>query len=160
MPRDPNSNIHSSPLSSVSLFDWLAFRARRDHRDSQLAAHQTQTSAQHTMSTRAVPTAYEEANFTPETSPELTKRSWFGSLMGTERDETHVILVKDRPLAAVKADLIHAFLSVSIFRTRNAPSAPGTIIDTSRVDSRAIAIVLEREREGVGSPLFLREMHS
>lgn len=46
--------------------------------------------------------------------PDLTKKSWFGSLMGTERDETHVILIKDKPLSAVKADLIHAFLSVSI----------------------------------------------
>lgn len=39
--------------------------------------------------------------------------------MTNERDETHVILVKDRPLSSVKADLIHAFLSVSIeFRNR------------------------------------------
>jgi hypothetical protein len=33
--------------------------------------------------------------------------------MGTERDETHVILIKDRQLSSIKADLIHAFLSVS-----------------------------------------------
>ena len=32
--------------------------------------------------------------------------------MGTERDGTHVILIKDKPLSAVKADLIHAFLFV------------------------------------------------
>jgi BR serine/threonine kinase len=50
---------------------------------------------------------------TPESSPELTKKSWFGSLMATERDETFTILVKGKPLATVKADLIHAFLSVS-----------------------------------------------
>lgn len=50
---------------------------------------------------------------TPESSPELTKRSWFGTLMGSERDETYTILVKGKPLASVKADLIHAFLSVS-----------------------------------------------
>lgn len=48
----------------------------------------------------------------PESSPELTKRSWFGTLMGSERDETYTILVKGKPLASVKADLIHAFLSV------------------------------------------------
>lgn len=60
-----------------------------------------------------VPSPFDEAGFTPESSPELTKRSWFGSLMGTERDETHVLLVRDKPLSAVKADLIHAFLSVS-----------------------------------------------
>ncbi len=52
-------------------------------------------------------------HLTPESSPELTKKSWFGSLMATERDETFTILLKGRPLANVKADLIHAFLSVS-----------------------------------------------
>ncbi|XP_076313287.1 serine/threonine-protein kinase BRSK2-like isoform X6 [Tachypleus tridentatus] len=49
----------------------------------------------------------------PDSSPELTKKSWFGSLMGGDREETHVILVKDRPLSTVKADLIHAFLSIA-----------------------------------------------
>ncbi|ROT77545.1 putative serine/threonine-protein kinase BRSK2 [Penaeus vannamei] len=58
-----------------------------------------------------VPT--DEVHLTPESSPELTKKSWFGSLMSTERDETYTILVKDKALATVKADLIHAFLSVS-----------------------------------------------
>lgn len=37
--------------------------------------------------------------------------------MTTEKDETFTILVKGRPLATVKADLIHAFLSVSIIWT-------------------------------------------
>ena len=43
----------------------------------------------------------------------MSKKSWFGNLMGNERDETHMILIKERPLSAIKADLIHAFLSVS-----------------------------------------------
>lgn len=34
--------------------------------------------------------------------------------MTTEKDETFTILVKGKPLASVKADLIHAFLSVSL----------------------------------------------
>ena len=51
---------------------------------------------------------------TPEPSPELTKRSWFGSLMSTDKDETYTIIVKGKPLASIKADLIHAFLSVSL----------------------------------------------
>lgn len=33
--------------------------------------------------------------------------------MGSERDEAYTILVRGKPLATVKADLIHAFLSVS-----------------------------------------------
>lgn len=35
--------------------------------------------------------------------------------MTTEKDETFTILVKGKVLASVKADLIHAFLSVSFF---------------------------------------------
>lgn len=57
----------------------------------------------------------DEVHYTPESSPELTKRSWFGNLMTTEKDETFTILVKGKPIATVKAHLIHAFLSVSIF---------------------------------------------
>ena len=55
----------------------------------------------------------EELIQTPEASPELTKRSWFGSLMSTDRDETYTIIVKEKPLASIKADLVQAFLSVS-----------------------------------------------
>ncbi|ENN81423.1 hypothetical protein D910_12733 [Dendroctonus ponderosae] len=55
----------------------------------------------------------EEVHLTPESSPELTKKSWFGSLMTTEKDETFTILVQGKPLATVKADLIHAFLSIA-----------------------------------------------
>ncbi|CAG2053150.1 unnamed protein product [Timema podura] len=60
---------------------------------------------------RKLQTSSEEVHLTPESSPELTKKSWFGSLMTTEKDETFTILVKGKPLATVKADLIHAFLS-------------------------------------------------
>lgn len=42
----------------------------------------------------------------------LTKKSWFGALMGMEREEHHFIMIKDKPLSQVKADLIHSFLSV------------------------------------------------
>lgn len=55
----------------------------------------------------------DEVHLTPDSSPELTKRSWFGNLMTTEKDETFTVLVKGKPLATVKAHLIHAFLSVS-----------------------------------------------
>lgn len=56
----------------------------------------------------------DEVHLTPESSPELTKRSWFGNLITTEKDETFTILVKGKPIATVKAHLIHAFLSVGI----------------------------------------------
>lgn len=57
----------------------------------------------------------DEVHLTPDSSPELTKRSWFGNLMTTEKDETFTVLVKGKPLATVKAHLIHAFLSVVFF---------------------------------------------
>ncbi|KAL1430547.1 hypothetical protein MTO96_014978 [Rhipicephalus appendiculatus] len=60
-----------------------------------------------------VPSASDEVSLTPDSSPDLSKRSWFGGLMANEREESHVILVKDRPLSSVKADLIHAFLSIA-----------------------------------------------
>jgi len=49
---------------------------------------------------------------TPESSPELTKKSWFGSLMASEKDETFTILITGKPLSTVRADLIHALLAV------------------------------------------------
>ena len=33
--------------------------------------------------------------------------------MSTEKDETYTVVVNGKPLASIKADLIHAFLSVS-----------------------------------------------
>jgi hypothetical protein len=39
---------------------------------------------------------------TPDSSPELTKRSWFGSLMSTDKDETYTIIVRGKPLASIK----------------------------------------------------------
>ncbi|CAE1294753.1 BRSK [Acanthosepion pharaonis] len=58
----------------------------------------------------SVPTS-DDLGCTPESSPEMTKRSWFGALMGTEREEHHFVIVRDKPLSQVKADLVHAFLS-------------------------------------------------
>ncbi len=45
----------------------------------------------------------------------LTKRSWFGALMGNnaEKEEHHFVMIKDRALSQIKADLVHAFLCVS-----------------------------------------------
>ncbi|KAK3750916.1 hypothetical protein RRG08_029834 [Elysia crispata] len=56
-----------------------------------------------------VPTA-DEINMTPESSPELAKRSWFGGLMGMEQ-EHHFVMVREKSFSQVKADLVHAFLS-------------------------------------------------
>ncbi len=33
--------------------------------------------------------------------------------MGTEKEEHHFVMIKDRALSQIKADLVHAFLCVS-----------------------------------------------
>ncbi|XP_041365231.1 serine/threonine-protein kinase BRSK2-like [Gigantopelta aegis] len=58
-----------------------------------------------------VPTS-DEISMTPDSSPEMAKRSWFGGLMGMEQ-EHHFIMVRDKTFSQVKADLVHAFLSTS-----------------------------------------------
>ena len=45
----------------------------------------------------------------------MTKKSWFGALMGSDREEYHFVVAQDKQLSQIKADLIHAFLSVSIY---------------------------------------------
>ncbi|XP_058808558.1 serine/threonine-protein kinase BRSK2 isoform X1 [Phymastichus coffea] len=62
---------------------------------------------------RKLLTNVDDVQLTPESSPELTKKSWFGNLMTTEKDETYTVLVKGKPIATLKADLIHAFLSIA-----------------------------------------------
>ena len=44
----------------------------------------------------------------------LGKRSWFGAFMGagSEKDDHHFVVIKDRTFSEIKADLIHAFLCV------------------------------------------------
>lgn len=63
---------------------------------------------------RKIPVNPDDHGFTPLSSPELTKKSWFGNLITSERDEQQTLVIRDKPLAIIKADLIHAFLSVSI----------------------------------------------
>ncbi|KAL1455561.1 hypothetical protein WDU94_009649 [Cyamophila willieti] len=52
-------------------------------------------------------------SYSPQTSPEMSKKYWFGQLVVTDKEETITLLVKGKSLAALKADLIHAFLTVA-----------------------------------------------
>ena len=52
---------------------------------------------------------------TPDSSPELTKRSWFGSLMSTDKDETYTVIVRGKPLASIKAAYSHLLSSNIIY---------------------------------------------
>jgi BR serine/threonine kinase len=45
------------------------------------------------------------------TTPEATKKSLFHHIIDAMQEDHYMIVVKDRPLAAIKTDLIHAFLS-------------------------------------------------
>ncbi|XP_029697549.1 serine/threonine-protein kinase BRSK2 isoform X3 [Takifugu rubripes] len=59
-----------------------------------------------------VPTQEEMSSLTPESSPELAKKSWFGNFINLEKEEQIFIVIKDKPLSSIKADIVHAFLSI------------------------------------------------
>ncbi|VEN43423.1 unnamed protein product [Callosobruchus maculatus] len=102
----PASTHQSSTTSPAQLVTPTHHRANSSGGGMGLVASSPEADT-----TSLVAASSEEVHLTPESSPELTKKSWFGSLMTTEKDETFTILVKGKPLATVKADLIHAFLS-------------------------------------------------
>ncbi|XP_062234543.1 serine/threonine-protein kinase BRSK1 isoform X7 [Platichthys flesus] len=59
----------------------------------------------------SVPTSEDMSSLTPESSPELAKKSWFGNFIGLEKEEQIFVVIRDKPLSSVKADIVHAFLS-------------------------------------------------
>ncbi|XP_069480075.1 serine/threonine-protein kinase BRSK2 isoform X3 [Ambystoma mexicanum] len=59
-----------------------------------------------------VPTPEEMCNLTPESSPELAKKSWFGNFINLEKEEQIFVVIKDKALSSIKADIVHAFLSI------------------------------------------------
>lgn len=44
----------------------------------------------------------------------LAKRSWFGNFISLEKEEQIFVVIRDKPLSSIKADIVHAFLSVSL----------------------------------------------
>ncbi|XP_028822207.1 serine/threonine-protein kinase BRSK2-like isoform X1 [Denticeps clupeoides] len=58
-----------------------------------------------------VPTQEEMSSLTPDSSPELAKKSWFGNF-SLEKEEQIFVVIKDKPLSSIKADIVHAFLSI------------------------------------------------
>ncbi|XP_061819866.1 serine/threonine-protein kinase BRSK2-like isoform X6 [Nerophis lumbriciformis] len=59
-----------------------------------------------------VPTQEDLSSLTPDSSPELAKKSWFGNFINLEKEEQIFIVIKDKPLSSIKADIVHAFLSI------------------------------------------------
>ena len=100
---------------------------------------------------------------TPESSPELTKRSWFGSLMSTEKDETYTVVVKGKALASIKADLIHAFLSVRhsnllpVEPRNNLLSVP-QVSDLQHSVTTPMSFRLEYKRGSTAPAMFQRQV--
>uniref|UniRef100_A0A673G9L1 Si:ch211-255p10.4 n=1 Tax=Sinocyclocheilus rhinocerous TaxID=307959 RepID=A0A673G9L1_9TELE len=52
------------------------------------------------------------SSLTPESSPELAKRSWFGNFISLEKEEQIFLVIRDKPLSSIKADIVHAFLPI------------------------------------------------
>ncbi|XP_036408623.1 serine/threonine-protein kinase BRSK1 isoform X3 [Megalops cyprinoides] len=65
-----------------------------------------------------VPTSEDMSSLTPESSPELAKRSWFGNFISLEKEEQIFVVIRDKPLSSIKADIVHAFLSVPVAGSR------------------------------------------
>uniref|UniRef100_A0A3B3HRL7 Protein kinase domain-containing protein n=1 Tax=Oryzias latipes TaxID=8090 RepID=A0A3B3HRL7_ORYLA len=59
-----------------------------------------------------VPSQEETSSLTPESSPELAKKSWFGNFISLEKEEQIFIVIRDKPLSSIKADVVQAFLSI------------------------------------------------
>ncbi|XP_061773581.1 serine/threonine-protein kinase BRSK2-like isoform X5 [Nerophis ophidion] len=59
-----------------------------------------------------IPTQDEMSSLTPESSPELAKKSWFGNFINLEKEEQIFIVIRDKPLSSIKADIVQAFLSI------------------------------------------------
>ncbi|KAK5873593.1 hypothetical protein PBY51_018622 [Eleginops maclovinus] len=59
-----------------------------------------------------VPTQEDMSSLTPDSSPELAKKSWFGNFINLEKEEQIFIVIRDKPLNSIKADIVHAFLSI------------------------------------------------
>ncbi|KAJ4947751.1 hypothetical protein JOQ06_009784 [Pogonophryne albipinna] len=73
-----------------------------------------------------VPTQEDMSSLTPDSSPELAKKSWFGNFINLEKEEQIFIVIRDKPLNSIKADIVHAFLSTS-FRAEYKSSAGPTV---------------------------------
>uniref|UniRef100_A0A673G8T8 non-specific serine/threonine protein kinase n=1 Tax=Sinocyclocheilus rhinocerous TaxID=307959 RepID=A0A673G8T8_9TELE len=45
-------------------------------------------------------------------SDRLAKRSWFGNFISLEKEEQIFLVIRDKPLSSIKADIVHAFLPI------------------------------------------------
>lgn len=57
--------------------------------------------------------------------PRLAKKSWFGNFISLEKEEQIFVVIKDKPLSSIKADIVHAFLSVRLRLCSHPPALFG-----------------------------------
>lgn len=60
----------------------------------------------------------------------LAKKSWFGNFISLEKEEQIFIVIRDKPLSSIKADVVQAFLSVCPPPTRPQRSASQKLSDS------------------------------
>ncbi|KAL0993609.1 hypothetical protein UPYG_G00110500 [Umbra pygmaea] len=105
-----------------------------------------------------VPTSEDMSSLTPESSPELAKKSWFGNFISLEKEEQIFVVIRDKPLSSIKADIVHAFLSIpslshsvisqTSFRAEY-KSSGGPSVFQKPIKFQVDIVFSERERERV-----------
>uniref|UniRef100_A0A8C7N374 Serine/threonine-protein kinase BRSK2-like n=1 Tax=Oncorhynchus kisutch TaxID=8019 RepID=A0A8C7N374_ONCKI len=103
----PSSNPPSNSSSSSSSFSSAHWRTRLNSFKNNLLG-----SPRFHRRKMQVPTSEDMSRLTPESSPELAKKSWFGNFVSLEKEEQIFVVIRDKPLSSVKADIVHAFLSI------------------------------------------------
>uniref|UniRef100_A0A6Q2YR19 Protein kinase domain-containing protein n=1 Tax=Esox lucius TaxID=8010 RepID=A0A6Q2YR19_ESOLU len=103
-PHHPSSSTPPSNSSSSSSAHW---RTRLNSFKNNLLG-----SPRFHRRKMQVPTSEDMSSLTPESSPELAKKSWFGNFISLEKEEQIFVVIRDKPLSSVKADIVHAFLSI------------------------------------------------
>ncbi|CAF0995890.1 unnamed protein product [Adineta ricciae] len=98
MPQTPNNNQWRHKLNNLKQ-SFQSVGTPRFHRRPKVLLTESDST-----NTSNSPSQY-------GTTPEATKKSLFHHIIDAMQEDHHMIVVKDRPLAAIKTDLIHAFLS-------------------------------------------------
>ncbi|XP_024913534.1 serine/threonine-protein kinase BRSK1 isoform X3 [Cynoglossus semilaevis] len=98
-----------------------------------------------------VPTAEDMSNLTPDSSPELAKKSWFGNFIGLDKEEQIYVVIRDKPLSSVKADIVHAFLSNSFRAEYKSSGGPSVFQKPVKFQVDITFSESERERSRRGS---------
>ncbi|XP_068717478.1 serine/threonine-protein kinase BRSK2-like [Montipora capricornis] len=104
-PESPSHNVTTPPgspwRSRLASFKHAIVGSPRFHR-KKITHNHTENSASST---------------SPDSSPDIAKKSWFGHLMlghhSHTKHEPFFIITREKPFSTVKADVVHAFLSVS-----------------------------------------------